>query len=199
VSARRVVIDWVPPTLNQHLRRHWSEYRHARRLAFGYLKAFLRRAPEAWRTAGRVRVHVQMYRRRMMDQDGAVGACKPLFDALVELGWARDDSPAAMEQVVPEVIVDRHRPRTDITLQEAEQPSPTRPAGAYPDSCASRLKADISGIPALNTPEARPCSETNSPSTTSVAERPRAPSNARLKPSSKTSATRTQTRRPSAP
>jgi hypothetical protein len=69
-----------------------------------------------------------MYRRHAMDQDGAHGACKPLFDALVELGWARADSPACMEQTVASVIVTRERPRTEIVLQEAEcseNPSPS--------------------------------------------------------------------------
>jgi hypothetical protein len=120
VTGRRVVIDWVPPTLNQTLRRHWTKYRAARRLAYAYLLTSAGRAPRVWSTAGCVRVHVRMFRRRSMDQDGAHGACKPLFDALVELGWARDDSPACMEQIVAPVAVTRDRPRTEIVLQEGE-------------------------------------------------------------------------------
>jgi hypothetical protein len=116
-----VVIEWVPPPLNQTLRQHWTAYRKARRLASSYLKLYLGAAPEAWSTGGRVRVRVQMYRRRQMDQDGANGACKPLFDSLVELGWARDDSPASMDQQVAVVIVDRQRPRTEISLTEGRE------------------------------------------------------------------------------
>ena len=114
-----VVIDWVPPTLNQMLRRHWSEYRKARKLAAAYLLVSAGRAPASWSTEGCVEVCIQMYRRQGMDSDGAHGASKPLFDALVELGWARDDSPQSMKQIVGTVIVDRHRPRTEIMLMEA--------------------------------------------------------------------------------
>ena len=45
-----------------------------------------------------------------MDRDGGQGACKPVFDALVRFGWAKDDSEEYMEQVVLPVIVDRRNP-----------------------------------------------------------------------------------------
>jgi hypothetical protein len=61
-----------------------------------------------------------MYRKRPMDRDGAQGACKPIFDALVRLGWARDDSEKHMEQVVLPVVVNRRRAsliKTVITVE----------------------------------------------------------------------------------
>jgi hypothetical protein len=63
-----------------------------------------------------VRVTVQMYRSRRMDTDGRFGACKPIFDALVELYWAYDDGPQWMEQQVPPVIIDWRHPRTEIEI-----------------------------------------------------------------------------------
>jgi hypothetical protein len=65
---------------------------------------------------GRVRVTIQMFRRNPMDQDGAVGACKPIFDAITKLGWARDDSVRWMTQEVLPVRIDRKRPRTEVEI-----------------------------------------------------------------------------------
>ena len=70
----------------------------------------------------KVRVTVEMHRKRPVDRDGAQGACKPIFDALVRLGWARDDSEAHMEQNVLTVVVDRRRSapvKTVITIETA--------------------------------------------------------------------------------
>ena len=69
---------------------------------------------------GKVQVTIEMHRKRPMDRDGAQGACKPIFDALVRLGWARDDAELQMEQVVLPVVVDRRRSspvKTVITLE----------------------------------------------------------------------------------
>jgi hypothetical protein len=62
-------------------------------------------------------VTIEMYRRQAMDQDGAYGAAKPLFDALVRTGWARDDSDRWMAQEV-HALVDRKHPRTEIAIEE---------------------------------------------------------------------------------
>lgn len=79
-----------------------------------YLLAILGRG----RVVGRVRVTIQMYRRNPMDSDNAKGACKVMFDALVRLGWAKDDSEKWMEQVVLPVIVDRKKPpRMSVTVE----------------------------------------------------------------------------------
>jgi hypothetical protein len=100
--------------LNRALRTHWSQRRKSLEAAGAYIVAAIGKPEQPER--GRVRVKIQMYRRNRMDQDGAVGACKPIFDTLVRLGWARDDSVRWMTQEVLPVVIDRRRPRTEIEI-----------------------------------------------------------------------------------
>jgi hypothetical protein len=111
----RFVIDWTPPSLNVALRQHWSERRKSLQVAGAYILAAIGRPEQPER--GRVRVTIEMYRKQAMDQDGAYGAAKPLFDALVRTGWARDDSNRWMAQEVRS-LVDRRHPRTEIELMK---------------------------------------------------------------------------------
>ena len=109
------IIEWVPPALNKSLRTHWAERHRQRKVAAGYILAAIGHAGVY--PVVPVRVTIQMYRRNVLDQDGAYGACKPIFDALVYLGYARDDSPRWMQQKVLPVLIDRRRPRTEIRLE----------------------------------------------------------------------------------
>ena len=110
-------IPWVPPTLNQLLRLHWSKRRKMAWTAGAYLIAagLSRRQPG---TRSRVRVTIQMYRKNPTDRDGAQGSCKVFFDIIRRAGWAVDDSEKWMEQDVLPVIVDRRRPRTKVIIEE---------------------------------------------------------------------------------
>jgi hypothetical protein len=40
-----------------------------------------------------IKITLRTWRSKMMDRDNAVGACKPVIDALVSLGIIVDDSP----------------------------------------------------------------------------------------------------------
>jgi hypothetical protein len=115
-GAVRAVIPWVPPSLNRALRTHWSGRHRTSKVAAGYLLAGLGKRHGA--PPGRVRVTIQMYRKRPMDRDGATGSCKPIFDALVRFGWALDDSEKWMDQVVLPVVVENKPPKTEIEILE---------------------------------------------------------------------------------
>ena len=108
-------IPWCPPTLNEQLRTHWSKRRKLTELAGLYIanKIGVNTEPPD----GKVIVTIRMYRWNTMDEDGAHGACKPIFDALVRLGWARDDSAKWMHQVMEPVVIDRKNPRTVISIE----------------------------------------------------------------------------------
>jgi hypothetical protein len=110
----RFAIPWTPPSLNVALRQHWSERRKSLQTVAGFIMQAVGRPQEPER--GRVRVKIEMFRRNMLDADNAMAGCKPVFDALVRLGWARDDSLRWMEQVVLPVVIDRKRPRTEIEI-----------------------------------------------------------------------------------
>ena len=108
-------IRWCPPSLNEQLRTHWSKRRKLTELAGLYIanKIGVNTEPPE----GQVTVTIQMYRWNPVDADGAHGGCKPLFDAIVRLGWAKDDSEKYMRQIVLPTVVDRKNPRTVISIE----------------------------------------------------------------------------------
>lgn len=108
----KIVIPWVPPTLNQYCRAHWTKQRAWVDLAAAHIYSAVGRGP---RYPTKVRVEFQQYRKRTVDRDNATP--KVLCDALVRLSWVEDDSENWMEQVVLPVIVDRKNPRTEITIE----------------------------------------------------------------------------------
>ena len=112
-----VTVDWVPPSLNLMLRMNRWNRAGLRQLAGQYLVAAgLPRQQSP--TNHRVKVTIQMYRKRPMDRDNAAGALKVLFDALKEFGYMRDDSEE-WDLIVLPVIVDRKRARSEITIEPA--------------------------------------------------------------------------------
>ena len=113
-----VSIPWVPPSLNLMLRMNRWNRAGLRQLAGQHLVAAgLPR--QQYPTNHRVRVTIQMYRKRPMDRDNAAGALKVLFDALKDFGYMRDDSEEWADLIVLPVIVDRKRARTEITIESA--------------------------------------------------------------------------------
>jgi hypothetical protein len=71
----------------------------------------------------KVRVTIQTYRKRQADRDNEYTAWKPCINALVRLGWAKDDSERWMDQVVLPVIVDK-TPRTQVVIEEVSSEIP---------------------------------------------------------------------------
>ncbi|MFH1740200.1 MAG: hypothetical protein ABIH23_14420 [bacterium] len=117
-EVKKFVILWVPPGLNVQLRMHWAVRRRLTETAAMYIASQI--GQNARSETSRVWVSVQMYRYNGMDKDGAMGGCKPIFDALVRLGWAKDDRPEFMEQIVLPVKIERGKnrhDRTEITLK----------------------------------------------------------------------------------
>jgi hypothetical protein len=108
-------VDWVPPSNNRSLRMHWTSRRQVSDVVGRLIVAAAGKPRD--RESGRVRITITMYRHRLMDRDNAYGAAKPLFDALVRLGYAVDDSPRWMQQQVRTFVID-HRaiPRTEIEI-----------------------------------------------------------------------------------
>ena len=113
-----VSIDWVPPSLNLLLRMsRWGRARLRQLAGMHLVAAGLRKQQSP--TNHRVKVTIQMYRKRPMDRDNAMGALKVLFDALKEFGYMRDDSEERADLIVLPVMVDRKRARTEITIEPA--------------------------------------------------------------------------------
>jgi len=123
-ETRTCIIPWVPPSGSRLVRMHWSAQRKLVEVAGVYLARGLGTSLD--RGLWRVRelqptITIQMHRKRDLDKDNRYAACKPIFDALVRLGWAKDDSPKYMNQVVMPVIVDaKTKPYTEITIEWSE-------------------------------------------------------------------------------
>jgi hypothetical protein len=122
---RTCTIPWVPPSGSRLVRMHWTAQRELVEVAGVYLvHGFGQNWTANWHPnppPDFITVTIQMYRKRALDTENAWFACKPIFDALVRLGWAKDDSPKHMNQVVLPVIVDtRAKPKTEITIEWSE-------------------------------------------------------------------------------
>ena len=52
-----------------------------------------------------------------MDRDRAQGYAKPIFDALVRLGWIKDNSPRWLEEGIKVPRVDKD-PRSEVVIEE---------------------------------------------------------------------------------
>jgi len=64
-----------------------------------------------------------MYRRNPMDRDGAQRSAKPKFEAMVRLGWLKDDSPTGFEEDVKVPLVDK-TPRSESVIEEVSSEIP---------------------------------------------------------------------------
>lgn len=95
-----ITIAQVPKSPNQLLRMHWRE-RHK------YNKQIEREVwiAKSWEGTcpGRpehspvtIDIELRLCGHRELDPDNAVGACKPIIDALVSLGIIKDDDPATV-------------------------------------------------------------------------------------------------------
>lgn len=89
-ATRLIIIKRKVPSQNQSQYRHWSLYHAEKEAWFVLLRAQLtpRKAPEE-----PVRLVLRSYRARLMDYANLVGGAKPIPDALIRLGYLKDDSP----------------------------------------------------------------------------------------------------------
>jgi hypothetical protein len=111
----------IPPSLNELRKKGHFAYRDLR-LAWekdlwictgsGEKSLELQRQA-SWLSPLAVTVHV--YRRRELDYDNLVGGMKPVLDALVNIGYLRDDSPQHI--TVTYLQASPFKPRTVITIE----------------------------------------------------------------------------------
>lgn len=108
----------VPDPLNVMLRRHWGA-RHVINRAWAktcLVIMWRRRKP----VTNRVRLGVTLYRKRRLDPDAKVASVKPILDAMVELGWLKDDSERWLELNVIQELARKTPPRVEIEWERIE-------------------------------------------------------------------------------
>lgn len=67
--------------------------------------------------AGKRKVTIVSYRKRLLDYGNLVGGAKPILDALKKLGWIVDDSPAWVIEEYKQFAVGQEF--TEIFIEEA--------------------------------------------------------------------------------
>ena len=95
-----IEIPMIPPSPNVLRRkyRHFAVYKKLRdewqKALIGFLHPHSRYVlREAAQTNGQAKVFVTVFHKRMFDVDNLVGSMKPILDALVNVGFLRDDDP----------------------------------------------------------------------------------------------------------
>lgn len=117
-----VLVGMSTPSTNQLERMHWGakkqiRQRFARSILYSLHAAGWRR-PAQIEDVPKMRLTVRLYRKRLYDQDNAVGGLKPMIDGMRDIGALRNDSPTWLELIVLDQIQDGVRPRIEITLEE---------------------------------------------------------------------------------
>lgn len=111
----------VPPSLNEYLReyRHWAKRRRLRRTWAWRLTVELARVAPGVTGPDqpKMSVNVIIYRPRRLDKDGAYGGCKPVLDAMRDVGLIRNDSERWLDLGVSQMI---GPPKTVIEFRECK-------------------------------------------------------------------------------
>jgi len=110
---KAIMIPAVPPSPNELRRkyRHPHAYKKLRQqwehdLFYGMSCARHRQElVDQAKSFQQMRVHVTVYHSRLYDSDNLAGSQKPILDALKNLGFIADDSPARLDLLTPSQII----------------------------------------------------------------------------------------------
>lgn len=113
----RVIIPLRTPSMNLwHRRRGLASY-HPIKLEW-YIRLRAKLVPQLQETR-RMRLEIRTYRHHLLDVGNLWGGTKPIPDALVKLGYLKDDSPAWCTFHVEQFQVKDCPERTEILISEA--------------------------------------------------------------------------------
>lgn len=109
-----ITIKRRTPAGNKSTFGHWRDYAKERDIWSVLIRAKL---PPKAPPSHRVRVHVTSYRNRLQDRVNFEAGCKPIPDALVRLGYLKDDAIAWLDDTYEQVICPRAFECTVIRLE----------------------------------------------------------------------------------
>lgn len=101
---------------------HWSKRSRDAKIWYNLIRAQL---PPKESPDHLVRIHIISYRNRFVDQANLIGGSKPLPDALVRLGYLRDDSLKWMEATYQQIKCTKDAQRTEILFLNLAPSSPS--------------------------------------------------------------------------
>lgn len=112
-----LIIPRIPLSPNALLGKHWSaKAREKKEWGWELVAAGSGNWPKP---EGRQRVAITIYNARQYDRDNAWGACKPILDAMKQLGMIVDDRAAYCDLTVKQEKSTRKEKRTVIELSPA--------------------------------------------------------------------------------
>lgn len=111
MSARVIVIRRRIPSQNHSTYRHWSHYAKERTAWFVLLRSQL---PPCHPVQEPVRMAIRSYRTRLVDYANLVGGAKPIPDALIRLGYLKDDGPQWFRCSYEQFQVRKPEERTEL-------------------------------------------------------------------------------------
>jgi hypothetical protein len=109
----KLTIPRVPLSPNALLGKHWSA-KAKEKLIWGQE---IQAAGGKEQAKGRMRVTITLYNARQYDRDNAWGACKPILDAMKQLGLIIDDRASYCELEVKQEKSSRKDKHTVIELE----------------------------------------------------------------------------------
>jgi hypothetical protein len=105
-----ITIPDVPPSLNKYLRMHWAVKKRLRQHWAWALKVALARvgfSPAGERTP-KMSVNITIFLSRRFDRENSWGGCKPIIDAMRDVGLIRNDSERWLDLGVAQTIGEPH-------------------------------------------------------------------------------------------
>jgi hypothetical protein len=120
MNTVRIEVPGVPPSHNVLRRKYRNHHAYARlrekwRRDLWYSATPLLRARLLGVGAQKKIVKILISHKRYFDVDNAYAACKPILDAMVGLGWLKDDSPEWLELRVDQEKVNGAWTRIEVS------------------------------------------------------------------------------------
>lgn len=118
--AHSIRIEAVPPSANKYQRMHWAVKKKLRTRFHAELFVASLESGKFGYPHAKMRVQINVHSKgataRRLDPDNLWGGCKPLIDAMRDVGLIRNDSPKWLDLGVSEIRTDG--PFTEILFEE---------------------------------------------------------------------------------
>ena len=111
---RAIILRRRIPSQNRFQYAHWRAYAAERDAWFVLLRAHL--TPRSPAPEFPVRIRLHSFRTRLLDYANLVGGAKPIPDALIRLGYLKDDHPRWFHADYHQTQVAKAEERTELTF-----------------------------------------------------------------------------------
>jgi len=114
----KIAICDVPPSANVYQRAHWAVKRRLRQRFAWIMRTELMLQTIPAPPTGKRSVTITIHRNRALDPDNLTGGCKPLIDAMRDIGLIKNDSPKWITLSVAQVPCRKGQERTEIEIND---------------------------------------------------------------------------------